>query len=857
MKTALSISTRSLATLILICSATVFAQRPASLRGTVTDQFGAAIVCAMVTLTDAGGKEASTQTDRNGAYRFDQIAPGAYGLRTAQAGFAPYSRGGVNLAPGANTNDVKLSVTIETQRVTVDDLRSLSADPNSNKSARVVSGKELNALSDDPDALAAELNALAGPAAGPSGTQVFVDGFTAGPVLPDKQTISQIVINQNPFSAEYERIGFGNIQIFTKPGTGKFHGGAGFTFSDAVFNSRNPYAFNRPPYQRRGIEGNLSGPLSKRASFFFGCGRRDIDDTAVINATTLDASLNSISISQAVVTPKGFLNVGPRFDFAMNKNNTLSFRYNLNTTDLSKQGIGGFALASRAYDYSDRLHILQVIDMAILNPRTVNEFGFQFIRYDITQTSKDPSAGLIVLDAFSSGGSQIGNYSFKRNEGELRDYATITTLKHTIKFGGRLRWAHISDIAPTNFGGTFIFTSLDQYRRTLQHTATPAQLIVANGNPFAEVRQWDIGPFIQDDWKMRPDLTLSAGLRYQYQTNVHSQLLFAPRISFAWTPWFTAKGQPKTVIRGGSGIFYDLIRTSATLQANRFDGNTEKQYIVTDPGLLNLFPAIPSSAALAALGQPQTIWRKAADLTEPYYLQSSISIERTLPRHTTLSISYLDTHGLHQLRSRNLNAPAPSTGIRPSGNGFNIYDYETTGIYRQHLLVVNAALRPNARINLNASYTFGKASGDTDGAGTFPGDSYNLSNEFGRSSFDVRHRLTLTGSIDTRWGISFFPLVIASTGTPFNITTGSDNNLDSLFTDRPAFATDLSRASVRQARFGNFDLAPLPGAKIIPRNFGDGPGYFSINLRMAKTFGFGSQSRPPARANAAGPKGVG
>jgi len=844
----------AVAIILVVSSSSVLAQRPISLRGQVTDQFAAAIVGATVTLIDQNGKQQTTQTDSQGAFRFNGLAPGTYTLRATQAGFAPHDEPDLNLSSAVTNHDVKLSVTIETQRVTVDDARNLSADPNSNKSARVISGKELNALSDDPDELAAQLNALAGPAAGPSGTQVFVDGFTAGPVLPDKQTISQIVINQNPFSAEYERIGFGNIQIFTRPGTGKLHGGAGFTFSDAVFNSRNPYALNRPPYQRRGIEGNLSGPLSKKASFFFSIGRRDIDDTAVINATTLDAALNPLAISQAVVTPKAFTNLGPRFDFALSKKNTLTVRYNLNMTDLKQQGIGGFNLASRGFDYSDRLHILQAIDIAILNPKTINEFGFQYIWYPIKQTSKDPSPGITVLDAFSGGGAQIGNYSFHRHEGELRDYLTINSVQHTLKFGARLRWAHISDIAPTNFGGTFIFTSLDQYRRTLLHTATPTQLIIANGNPFAEVRQWDVGPFVQDDWKVRPDFTLSAGLRYQYQTNVHSKLLFAPRLSFAWTPWFTTKGQPKTVIRGGAGIFYDLIRTSTTLQANRFDGNTEQQYIVTDPVLLSLFPAVPSSSGLAALKQPQTIWHKVPDITEPYYLQSSISIERTLPRHTTLSVSYLDTRGLHQLRSRDLNAPVPGTGTRPFGNAFNIYDYETTGIYRQHLLVVNATLRPNAKINLNANYTFGKASGDTDGAGSFPADSYNLRNEFGRSSFDVRHRFTMQGTIDTRWGVSFFPLVIASTGTPFNIITGSDNNRDSLFTDRPAFATDLTRASVRQTPFGNFDLLPLPGARIIPRNLGDGPGYFSVSMRMAKVFGFGSVA--PAKAQAAPGKGA-
>jgi len=835
--------------LILLCAFTVSAQRATSLRGQITDQLGAVIVGVTVTLTDANGKQQTAQTDGNGVYRFDNLAAGVYSFRAAHKGFAPYVEAGVNAMAGSTTHDVQLAVTIDEQNVTIGDARKLDIDPNANKSARVIGGKELNALSDDPDELAAELNALAGPAAGPSGTQVFVDGFTASNGVPDKQTIREIVINQNPFAAEFERIGFGNIQIFTKPGTGQLHGGAAFTFSDAAFNSRNPYALNRPPYQRRALEGNLSGPISKRASFFFNVAHRDIDDTAVISATTLDASLNPLTVSEAVVTPKKFTNLGARFDFAVNKNNTLSVRYNLNTQDLNKQGIGGFALSSRAFDYSDRLHILQISDMSILNPRTVNEFGFQYIWYYIKQKSADPSSALIVLDAFSGGGAQIGNYSFKRHEDEFRDYVTVTTRAHTVKFGLRYRWAHISDIAPTNFGGTFIFTSLDRYRRTLLHTATPDQLIIAGGNPFAEVRQWDIGPFIQDDWKMRPDFTLSAGLRYQYQTNVKSKLMFAPRMSFAWTPWFNPKGQPKTVIRGGAGLFYDLVRTSATLQTNRFDGRTEQQFIVTDPTLLALFPAVPSQAALAALSQPQTIWLKTPDLTQPYYLQTSFSLERSLPHNTTLSVSYVGTRGLHQLRSRDLNAPAPGTGIRPFGNGFNVYDYETTGIFRQHLLVFNAQMRPNRKINLTANYTFGKAKGDTDGAGSFPSNSYDLSNEFGRSTFDVRHRFTLTGSVETFWGIGFFPLLIAQSGAPFNIITGLDNNADSLFVDRPAFATDLTRASVRRTAFGNFDVLPLPGAQIIPRNFADGPGYFSVNMRFAKTFGFGTV-HAPARAQA-------
>jgi hypothetical protein len=843
--------------ILLFFSTAILAQRSTSLRGQVTDQLGAVVVGVSVTITDANGKKTATQTDSNGNYRFDNLAGGVYTLGAQQKGFASETVNGLQLSSGPNTRDLQLTIAIEEQRVTVDDIRGVSTDPNSNKTARVISGKDLNALSDDPNELAAQLDALAGPAAGPNGTQVFVDGFTTANGLPDKQSIREIVINQNPFSAEFERIGFGTIQVFTKPGTGKLHGGISFTFSDAVFNSRNPYALNRPPYQRRGTEANVSGPLSKRATFFFAFGRRDIDDTAVVAATTSDPGLNPLAVNLAVVTPKANEFIQPRFDLALNKNNTLTVRYNFNRNDLHNQGIGGFALPSRAFDYSDRLHILQVTDMAIVNPRTVNEFGFQYIWYYIKQQQADATPGVIVNDAFVGGGAQIGGYSFKRHEGELRDYLSITTRAHTLKFGGRLRWADIADIAPNNFGGTFIFTSLERYRQTLLRASTPNQLIIANGNPFADVKQWDIGPFVQDDWKMRQDFTLSLGLRYQYQTQLNSKLMFAPRLSFAWTPWMNPKGPPKTVIRGGAGMFYDLVRTSVTLQANRYNGQTEQQYIVTDPALLALYPNTPPPATLVALGQPQTIWRKVSDLTQPYYIQSSLSIEHSLPYNTTLSLSYLDTRGVHQLRSRNMNAPAPLTGVRPFGNGFNIYDYETTGWYRQHLLMFNVQSRLNRKINFTANYTFGKADGDTDGAGSFPANSYDLQTEFGRSSFDVRHRFTFTGSFDTKWGIGFFPLVIAQSGAPFNIITGLDTNGDTIFLERPALATDLTRASVRRTPFGDFDLLPLPGAQIIPRNYGNGPSYFSVNFRIAKTFGFGSVAAPPVRAQASQVPGKG
>ena len=211
-------------------ASTTMAQRVSVVRGVVSDELGAVVVGATVSLIPAQSTALTTVTDESGAYRFNGVPAGSYSLTVAQPGFGTFQQANVAVIDSqSRTINVTLRIAAVEGQVTVDPGTTVNLDPTSNKSALVLKGNDLNALSDDPNELAAELSALAGPAAGPSGTQVFVDGFTAGPSLPDKQSIREIVINQNPFSAEWERIGFGNIQILTRPGTGQFHGAAAFT----------------------------------------------------------------------------------------------------------------------------------------------------------------------------------------------------------------------------------------------------------------------------------------------------------------------------------------------------------------------------------------------------------------------------------------------------------------------------------------------------------------------------------------------------------------------------------------------------------------------------------------------------
>jgi len=874
---------------LALCSNFVFAQATASLRGQVVDEQGAAIVGATVTLVDANNAEKTTTTNDQGYFLFNAVLPGKYFLRVIASGFAMYEKEEFEITTARREPlNIKLTATIEKQKVTINSNDTgVSTDADANKSALVLKGKDLDALPDDPDDLAAALQAMAGPSAGPNGGQLFVDGFSGGS-MPPKEAIREIRINSNPFAAENDRIGFGRIEILTKPGVDKFHGSANFIYNNQSFNSRNPFVDNKPDSQFKAYNASFSGPIvANKASFFLNVFHRDIEDNGIVKATILDSNLNPTPFSQAVVVPRLFTDASGRFDYQLSKNHTLVARYGYSTFSFENIGVQGYSLPSRASVMNNHDHNLQLTETAIVNSSVVNETRFQFVRSSRTQTGDNSVPTIMVLDAFTGGGANVGRSLNQSSRYEIQNYTTWIKKNHTFKFGGRIRGVVIDDLSSNNFGGTYVFfggaaptldaannvvsdgsghpipteiTSLERYRRTLlfqQLGFSPAeilargggasQLSITGGNPKSGVRQWDFGPFFQDDWKVRPDLTLSYGLRYEQQTNISSDLNFAPRVAFAWSPGLTPGKPTKNVIRGGFGIFYDRAGEGLTLQASRFNGINQQQFTVTDPAVLSVFPHVPAISTLNSFALPQNTYRVSDDLSAPYTMQSSISLERQLPWRTILTTTYLNSRGVHYLRLRNINAPLPGTfnplvpgsGVHPFGDVGNIFEYESNGIFKQNQLIVSVQNRLNKYVSIAGNYVFGKTQSDTDGSGSLPANTYDLRDEFGRTAFDARHRGFIFGSINLPWQVSLSPLIFISSGTPFNITTGVDANGDTASNERPAFATDLSRKSVKVTRFGAFDLSPLPGAQLIPRNFGQGSGSFTMNMRIAKNFGFG------------------
>src|SRR5216684_4722704 len=585
--------------LILPMRTNLVAQTPTGgLNGVVTDPSGGVIAKAVIRLTNASGASVDTTTNRDGFYEFKGLAPGTYTLRAVSKGFALFTQEDIQILAGETKQlNIGLLIQIEEEKVEVSDSSTkVDVDPSNNAGTVVMQGKDLEALSDDPDELQSELQTLAGPSAGPNGGQIYIDGFTAG-TLPPKASIREIRINQNPFSSEYDKLGYGRVEIFTKPGTDLFHGQLFLTGSASAFNSRNPFEVippgTQPPdYHSTQFSANLGGPLvSKRASFFFNIERRNLNELSVVSAQIVDPTTLAITpFSDAVPNPRMRTNLSPRLDYQMSANNTLTARYQYEHKNESNNGIGRFTLRSLGFHEVNTEHQFQASDTQVVNSKTINETRFQFLRETSDQAPLSTAPTISVHGAFTGGGNSAGITNDTLDRYELQNYTSMSLGKHFLKFGAKLRASRDSNESMSNFNGTYTFGSrpdptvsgcavqnppptcpqisgLDAYLITLQSLAsgnTQANLqnaiaqgggasfySVTIGNSIADVTYFDAGLYIQDDWRIRPNITFSYGLRLESQNDFSDHADLAPRIGIAWGIDGSGKKSPKTVLRAG------------------------------------------------------------------------------------------------------------------------------------------------------------------------------------------------------------------------------------------------------------------------------------------------------------------
>ncbi len=376
-------------------------------------------------------------------------------------------------------------------------------------------------------------------------------GLPADGCRRQSPSIREIRINQNPFSAQYDRIGMGRVEAFTKPGSEDYHGELQFHYGNDVFNSRNPFTPEKPPYERRQYEGEVGGPLGKKTSFFADFELRHVTENAFINARTLDDQLQVIPVSEGIVTPRRSTEENVKLDRQLSKNHTLTLRYTFARDSTDNQGAGGFSLPSRIYNNRDSEDTVQFVETGICWRGTrVERNPARAMLAPGRKSHQNGNAGLpttAVLDAFTGGGSPLTLSFTNQDRLELVNTTTVTHGTHLLRWGGRLRGIYLSDQDTQNYTGTFTFSSLDSYRLTLLGLQTglspqqirangggASQFSIAAGNPLASLHQFDAGVFVLDDWRARPNLTLSLGLRYETQTHLGDRRDIAPRIGVAW-----------------------------------------------------------------------------------------------------------------------------------------------------------------------------------------------------------------------------------------------------------------------------------------------------------------------------------
>jgi hypothetical protein len=765
--------------------------RDAKLILTVTDQTAGVLPGATVTITglDAATKSGAPivrQTIDKGMLTVDDLAQGLYSVRIDMDGFNSMLIPDLKLVKGENKRSVTMPLKSMSDTVTVTrDRQVIAADRGSVTFGSALTREQIEALPDDPVLLEQALREMAG-----GDAIIRVDSFEGGR-LPDKSQIKAIHISRDQFAAENHFAGGISIDIVTQAGSGPFRMNSSYNLGDSALNGKSPLVPAKGASRNQGFNMGGSGtviPQRLSVSFNGGVNRSFNEPNIFANTTT-----GQVSEAAKLRSHNNGYNFYGDVTYALTKDQTLRVYYNQFNDQGTNNGVGQYDLLDRAYSSKSTFRSIRGQEAGPLGRRFVTNTKFSVNWNESSSASVSDATTIRVIDAFTSGGAQ------RRGGRKTRDFMIQSDLDyvrgmHTVRVGVLAQGGNYRSDDSSNYTGTYTFESLDAFL-----AGTPRSFTKRVGDPLIEYFNTQAAVYLQDDIRVRKNLSFSPGVRYEVQTHLRDWKAIGPRFGFTWAPFKNGK----TSVRASWGIFYDYLSTSLYEQSLRIDGFRQQELSILNPS----YPNAGTNGTLS-IGNKYLI---DPNLQMALNQRVSAGVDQQIGSRARVSATYSYTLNSEMIRGENLNAPV--NGVRPDKNFNNVIRAVSDGEGRQHQLITSASWQFAApspalqrerfnirRGGINVSYFLGKSRNNIEGAFQPPATG-DIANEWGPAFGDVRHRFNVGFNSQAIKNLGINLSFSGATGSPYNITTGQDNNGDFIFNDRPA---GLERNSGRGA--GNWTL---------------------------------------------------
>lgn len=750
------------------------AGRDARLSVTVIDQTGAVIPEATVTLV---GLETATKaatlppkkSSGTGIANFDGLVPGRYSITAEFTGFELGLVRDVRLRSGDNKHVVVLALKSLQETVTVGgNAQEVAAARASNAFGLALSNDQIGALSDDPAEALQQLNDLAG-----ANAVIRVDSFE-GQQLPPKAQIKAIHVTRDQFAAETPQPGSTFVDVITQPGIGPIRGTTTISFRDNGLSAVSPFTTTKGPEQLRNYAANIGGALIKeKSNFSLALNGRNEYTTPLLNAALPDGTKAETLSVRAPHTQNA---VNALLDYALTKDQTLRLGFADYTDHFDNLGVGGFNLPEHGFSLRANNYQFRALEAGPIGRRAFINTRVTAQWFDQSDHSAVEAPTIVVQDSFTSGGAQQAGGQHGRQIQVASDIDFIQGI-HSWRTGGIVYLNQYRLDDTSNYLGTYTFANLADYQ-----AGRPLLYTRQIGNPAVDFGMNYGGVYLQDDVRVHRGLTLSLGVRYSFFDIGDDHLNIQPRVGITWAPFKNGK----TTFRSSFGTFPSSPNAYIIGQALRFNGVREQEVDLVNP-------SYPDPGPVSAVAGNQY---RLGDYQLERDIRYSGGVDQRFSPRFSVNALYNYYRATHLQRGANLNPPV--NDVRADPSAANIFSVLSDGQIIRHEVYVNFSLAfvtpsPAAsrqvfnwrRLTLNGGYAFIHGRRDVMGPFDIP-PSGSLNDEWGRAPADNPYRINLNLTSTQLKNFSAVFAMLATDGSPYNETTGLDDNHDGVLNDRPA-----------------------------------------------------------------------